>query len=310
MADLSAFEGWTQEELDVFNEVDWEAVTSVDEWKTIVRERFPGWAWALDHEELGPLLEEAAESEFTLETLQAQFRATEWFTSRSAAEREWDIFSTDPANAEELERRVEVQRGELSDLVSQLGSDLSDEALDALALDVLRRGLSEDEIIGQVIAGTKAYTAGSILAAEESIRGLAASNLITIDPDTQRSLSAKLATGEMNSDGLNSYISSVAKNQYPQFADLIDQGVSVSEYMAPQKQLIANMLGKNMQDVDFTNQYRDVLSIGDGNQVRAMSLSETERYIRSQDDYWRGKQGQDELFSVVNGLTRAMGMRR
>jgi hypothetical protein len=80
--------------------------------------------------------------------------------------------------------------------------------------------------------------------------------------------------------------------------------------MAPQKQLIANMLGKNMQDVDFTKQYRDVLSIGDGNQVRAMSLSETERYIRSQDDYWRGKQGQDELFSVVNGLTRAMGMRR
>lgn len=310
MADLSAFEGWTQEEIDAFNEVDWEAVTSADEWKTIVRERFPGWAWALDHEELGPLLQEAAESEFTLETLEAQYRATDWFTSRTTAEREWDLLVSDPANAEEVARRVEVQRGELADLVSQLGSDLSDDALDALATDALRRGLSEDEIIGQIIAGTKAYTAGSILASEEAIRVSAASNLITIDPDTQRSLSAKLATGEMNADGLSSYIKSVAKNQYPQFADLIDQGVSVSEYMAPQKKLIADMLGKNMQDVDFTNQYRDVLSIGDGNQVRAMSLSETERYIRSQDDYWRGKQGQDELFSVVNGLTRAMGVRR
>lgn len=292
------------------SEIDWDEVNTADQWRELVRERFPGWAWALDHPELGPILEEAAEGEFTLDTFNAQLRATDWFSSRSVAEREWDILVADPANEEEVARQIEEERGRISDLVSQLGADFSEEDLDALAVNSLRRGLNDDEITGQIIAGTEAFTAGSMFAAEANIRKQAANNLITIDPETQRSLAAKLATGEMNQSGINSYIATVAKNQYPQFASLIDEGVSVSEYMAPQKQLIANMLGTNMQDVDFEGEYRDVLSIGDGSQVRAMSLSETERFVRSKDEYWQGRQGQDEALSIVNGLTKAMGVRR
>ena len=291
-------------------EVDWNEVENVDQWREIVRERFPGFAWALEHPELGPILEEAAEGEFTVETFNAQLRATDWFTSRTAAERDWDLLASDPANDEEVARQVEEEKGRISDLVSQLGSDFSADDLDALATDSLRRKLSDDEIVGLILAGTQAFSAGSMLSAEANIRKQAADNLITIDAETQRSLATKLATGELTQGGVDSYVTSVAKNQYPQFAALIDEGVSVSEYMAPQKQLIANMLGRNMQDVDFTGEYRDVLSIGDGGQVRAMSLSETERYIRSRDEFWESRQGEDEALAVVNGLTRAMGVRR
>ena len=87
-------------------EVDWNEVENVDQWREIVRERFPGFAWALEHPELGPILEDAAEGEFTVETFNAQLRATDWFTSRTAAERDWDLLASDPANDEEVARPV------------------------------------------------------------------------------------------------------------------------------------------------------------------------------------------------------------
>lgn len=290
--------------------IDWDSINDFEQWEALVRERFPGWAWALDHEEIGPLLKSAAEGDFTVETFNAQLRATDWFSSRSAAERTWDAFTADPANEAEVERRLEARRGAVNDLIGQLGAEIPDEDVEALVLAAERQGLSDDEIIGRIFTGATNFTAGSITASEGAVRDLASSYLVSIDAQTQRSLAGKLATGEMNEGGLLDYVRSVAKNQYPQFADLIDKGVNVSEYMAPQQQLIANMLGMNMADVDFTGNFRDVLSIGDGNQVRAMSMSETERFVRSTDEYWQGQAGQDELFTMASGLSRAMGIRR
>jgi len=292
------------------DDIDWSEITNVSEWEDLVRERFPAFAWALDHEELGPLLAEAAEGEYTQETFDAKLRATDWWTGRSAAQRAWDAFEGDPSNAGELDRRLEEKRGEIGDLVGQLGSDLSSEAMAELARSALRLGLSDDEIIGNILSGTTTYSAGTITAAESAVRAFAEGYLISIDAETQRSLSAKLAKGEITQSGLKDFVQRSAKSQYPQFSDMIDRGVNLKEYTAPQRQLIGEMLGRNMQDVDLTSEFRDVLSIGDGSHVRSMSLSETERYIRSKDEYWQGTRGQDETMSLVNGLSKAMGVRR
>lgn len=291
-------------------DIDWSTVRTYEAWEQIVKERFPAWAWALDHPELAPILQDAAEGEFTADTFEANLRATEWFTSRSAAERAWDIQEADPANEAELQRQIAQRAGEIRDRSSTLGAQLSDEAIDALARDSLRRGLTEDEVTGQIVAGSPTITAGAVAAAEDQIAALASDQLVTIDDETRRSLALKIVNGEMNGDGLRSYVQNVARSQFPQFADMIDQGVSVREYTAPQRNVLASMLGRNPADIDFNGEFRDVLSIGDGGQTRAMSLSETERYGRTLDEYWQGQRGQEELSSMVGGLTRALGVRR
>lgn len=292
-------------------EIDWSTVRTYEDWELIVKERFPGWAWALDHPELGPILAEAADGEFTADTFQANLRASDWYTSRTSAEREWDARSSDPANETDLAREVEVRVGEINDLAGQLGaSGFSEDEIRVLAEDSLRRGLSEDEITGALVAGTDSYTAGSLAAAQGAVRRAGADYLVTVDEATQRSLAGKLATGELNAEGLTAYVQNVARSQFPQFSDMIDQGISVREYTAPQRSLLANMLGRNPEDIDLTGEFRDVLSIGDGGSVRAMSLSETERYGRTRDDYWQGQAGQGELHGMVNGLSRALGVRR
>ncbi len=292
-------------------DIDWSTVRSYEDWEQVVKERFPAWSWALDHPELGPILAEAAEGEFTVDTFESQLRATDWFTSRTAAERAWDLQEADPANEAELQRQIEARAGEIRDLVGQLGAELSDEAVTSLSRDALRRGLSVDEITGQIISSTSSFTAGSITASEDEIAALAASQLVSIDAATRRSLAGKLATGEMNSDGIRSYVSSIAKSQHPQFAEFIDQGISVAEYLAPQRNTIASMLGRAPADIDLMSpEFSSVTRIGDGGQMRAMTLDETTRFVRSRDDYWQGSQGQSELHSMVGGLSRALGVRR
>ena len=291
--------------------VDWSTVRTYEDWEKVVKERFPGWAWALDHPELGPILAEASENEFTSDTLAANIRATEWFTSRTEAERSWDARIADPANAEQIEREIDLKTQEIKDLAGQLGaSGFSEEDIRVLAEQTLRQGLTADEVTGALVAGTESYSSGTLAASQGAVRREAANYLVTLDEETQRSLTARLATGELTGEGVTAYIQEVARSQFPQFTEMIDQGISVREYTAPQRQIVANMLGRNPEDIDLTGEFRDVLSIGDGGSVRAMSLSETERYIRGRDDYWRGTAGQDEMYGMVNGLSKALGIRR
>lgn len=291
--------------------IDWSTVRSYEEWEQVVLDRFPGWAWALNHPELGPLLAEAAEGEFTADTFQARLRATDWFVSRTSSERTWDARAADPANAEEMAREIEVRVGEIKDTAGQLGATgFTEEEIRLLAEQSLRQGLTEDEVVGSLVAGTESYTAGTLAAAQGLVRRSAADYLVTVDDATQRSLAGKLATGELTAEGVTAYVQNVARSQFPQFAEMIDQGISVREYTAPQRQILASMLGRSAEDIDLTGEFRDVLSIGDGGSVRAMSLSETERYGRTLDDFWQGSQGQDELHGMVNGLSRALGVRR
>lgn len=293
------------------SDVDWSGVQSLEAWEQVVRERFPGYAWALDHEELGPILKEAAEGEFTATTFESRLRATDWFASRSAAERTWDAFIADPANEAEVARQVEEQVGELRREAGVLGAELSDEQLDELARVALRRELSPAEITAQIVGATDSYAPGAFMANETTINEYASNYLVSVDEETRRSLAGKFATGQIDQSGIESYFQSIAKSQHPQFADLIDRGISVKEYMAPQRNMIAEMLGRSPADIDLMSpEFSAVTRIGDGGNLRAMNLTETAQFVRSSDDYWSTSKGRREVNGMVNGLTRALGVRR
>jgi len=295
---------------DPVDDVDWEEVSTVEQWKDVVRERFPAFAWALDHPEIGPVLEAAAEGEFTEGTFDAQLRDTDWWRTRTEAQRAWDIFAGDDTNETELQRRIDEAAGELRDMAGTMGADLSDDQITSMATSWLRNGLSEDELRGEIISSTESFSAGSFLASETGIKATAADFLVTVDDETVRSMAAKLATGEMTPDGVAEYMRHVAKQQYPSLGGLIDQGINLREYSAPHRKMVADMLGKTVDQVDLTTEYRDILSIGDSAGPRPMTLSETERYVRSKDEYWAGDAGKAEVHSITNGLTKALGVRR
>ncbi|MCP4227367.1 MAG: hypothetical protein GY773_28820 [Actinomycetia bacterium] len=289
-------------------------VTTFADWRELVTERFPGWAWALDHPELGPLLETAAEDEFTVDTFNAQLRATDWFTSRTESQRSWDIFSGDPANATELADQVHDQTANLRAMAGQLGLELSEDFFATFAESVLRNNLSESEVIGGLIASASDITFGSFTAAEAAVRATADRFLINVDAETARTMATKLLDGTMNEDGVTEYMKGVALQRFPSLEADIMRGVDLSEYFAPHRNLMADMLGIAPVSIDMANdpRFMSVLSFGDGDTIRPMTLAETGRYTRTLDDYWStpGGAGESEMFGFLSSLSKTMGTRR
>ena len=56
-----------------------------------IEENYPTMAWALDHDELGPLLEQAGEEEWSALKLQGKLQGTEWWQEHTRGQRELQI---------------------------------------------------------------------------------------------------------------------------------------------------------------------------------------------------------------------------
>lgn len=290
-------------------------VTSFDDWKTLVQERFPGWAWALDHDELGPLLQTAAEGEFTPDTFNAQLKATTWYTSRTEAQRAWDVFATDPANDAEQQDRVTNQVGILKDLAGTLGVSITDDLFNLLAEQVLRNNMSEDEVIGELLStNTSELTFGSFTAAEAAVRQTADQWLVNTSPEVARDFATKLLNGEMNQDGVTEYFKELSRQRFPSLESQIDRGVNLQQLFDPHRNQLAQMLGIAPASIDMVNdpRFMPILSIGDGGETRHMTVAEVGTYGRTLDDYWTtpGGQGEQEKFGFLDTLSKTMGVRR
>lgn len=297
---------------DLIRSIDWSKIETPEAWETLVRERFPAFAWALDHEELGPILEEAAKGDYTEQTFSANLRATEWWTSRTEAQRSWDLFSGDTTNAAEVARRVEEAKGSLSDQISTLGVEVPAAALDELTRQWLRNGWNEDELIGAVLAESTDFNPGVFTATESAVKQMGADFMVSVSDSSARSLAQRMIRGEVDEVGIEETMRELATQQHPALADLIERGVTPSQYFAPHRTRIATALGRQPEDIDLMGEFSDVLSIGDGREVRPMTVTETDRYLKSKDEYWQvpGGEGEAQLYGMVSGLAGAFGRRR
>lgn len=65
------------------------------------KDMYPYLSVYLDHEELGPILREAAENQWSADRTQAAIQDTDWFRHRTESERDWEhMLETQPAEAE------------------------------------------------------------------------------------------------------------------------------------------------------------------------------------------------------------------
>ncbi|RMH67982.1 MAG: hypothetical protein D6683_17400, partial [Actinomyces sp.] len=94
-----------------------------------------------------------------------------------------------------------------------------------------------------------------------------------------------------------------------QITEMIDQGVSLKEYFAPHRELIAQKLGMNPADVDLTDaKFMPVMGIRDGDTVAPMTLEQTNRFVRTLDDYWRTAEGRAEKARMGRALLKQLGV--
>ncbi len=282
----------------------------------LVADRYPAWAYLLDDEELGPLLKEAADKNWSSQVFTAKLEATDWWKGHGASQRKWDALAhRDP---EEAKREVQKMGGQLRDMALTLGVEWDANLEYELSINALYNGLDQNEIQDMLVArltfdpdapDLPGGRAGDTIT---QVRELADEYMLTLSDEEAFGYMNRMARGELDDGGLEQLFRELASQRMPQLAEWIEKGVSPGAYFQPYKNEIAAQTGQNPLDIDFLNDstWNQILSTaGDDGMPRPMTFPEMQKFVRGTSQYQNGRRGQAEAADLVSGLTRSFGVR-
>lgn len=295
----------------VTDDFDWETVTSLVEFDKTLRERFPAEAWMLDHPELGPLIVKAVNEEWTADTLLSQIKGSEWGRARTDAEEAWDIL--EGSSPEDAARQLEVRTEELADRIARLGATVSEDFAEDLARRALRSGLTDDEITGEILDASSAFTAGQFTAAETAVKAAANRYMIRLSDDDVEDRVRAILNNEDSVEGVNETLKARAMSKFPALADLVDRGTNLSDYFSDHRQTIATMMGEDVDAIDLAGDKRWAPVLGFAAEPsaapRPMAAHEVERFVRGTNEFYATPNGRAELSANRLRLQSALGLR-
>lgn len=234
---------------------------------------FPSFVWALDHPEIGPILEQAAEEEWDQLRIQGALQGTTWWKTTSTTARQAKLLQeNDPA---EWQRQVQAKQAEIDSMAKSLGLTLKTGQSKKIAAQTLTMGFNPQQLEQAIIANSnfnklrlediESGKVGGVLATiEEQVDQIADDWMLNIPDATRMEWIRKIALGEKTPDAFLNYAQTMARKQMPFLADLLDSGVTPREALQPYQQAVGEVLERPYTSVDFSDRrYRKVL-MGEG----------------------------------------------
>lgn len=275
----------------------------------------------LDHKEIGPILIKAAKEGWNAARLQGAISKTKWWKNTAANARVWDAQEkTDPKTAE---RRIQNTMAQLFAQARNMGITADEKTLRKIARDSLRLGwtqqqvqaalgaqwsMKDDKIGGKVQIGT----AGTTL---DELRRLSQNYLVPISNATLEQWTQFVLKGEKKIEDFDAYVKQMAKNLYPQLSAALDAGNTVRSYLDPYLEMAARELERPVDSFDLLKDPKWLAMLTpaqtgkDGKQQPGgvMSMSDWQRWLRSQDEFKTTKQAVDMSARFSSGLGRIFG---
>jgi len=287
-----------------------------EDWRDAAREMYPEYyAIVRNIPEIAELLELAVAGEYTPQQFQAELEQTNWWQQTTASAREWDINGErDPASQQTL---IDNQITNIRSIaLNQFGVRLSNENLQALAVDSLRLGWSSaflqnaiGDVATQSTAGISQLRAGYI---GQQLRETANDYGIAVSDATFNQWVNKVAVGQETVATWQDYAKVQAKNLFPSIADRIDAGETFQQIVDPYRQTAAKVLELGTgEDIDFTApEWAKAVTFMDseGNQ-RPMSYTEWNDYLRQTRSfgYEYTTEARSRAYSVAQDLANIFG---
>jgi LysM repeat protein len=259
----------------------------------------------LGHEEIGPILEQAASEGWSSEKLFGALHTTDWWQSTSSTSRQWDaMVSSDPASAQaQVERRYQ----DLSDYAYRTGLSVSESALQQISQDSLRLGWSDNQTTDALFAQSSMDAAriGSDLSATQSnITQIFSSYGLSLPASEASQLATDVILGRQSIEGVQEIATRRAITAYPQLADVILSG-DLNARVYNYQNTIAQYTGIPADSIDLFNDARwsHVLT-----GPAPMNLNDLKRELRGTPEYGASPEGRGQAASMAMLLTEQMGM--
>lgn len=145
-----------------------------------------------------------------------------------------------------------------------------------------------DRLVNDATRNWGTLGGGTLKAAVDAIKAGAADQLINISDATAQQWAKRLASEEMDTDGLRNLLQAQATARYGWAADVIASGITMSDFLAPSRDRIAQELEMNPEEISLLDaRIMDMVTVvDDKNQRRVASDTELIRNARK-DERWK-----------------------
>lgn len=288
-----------------------------------VLQQYPSFAFLLNDPEIGPLLRDAVDPNkgFSSQTFFAKIQQTHWWRRQSEAQRTWATqVATDPGEANEQRRGMRAAFGSLA---ASMGAQLTTAQVNFLSELMLQHGQDPNGPEARAAIAKLArltpnlrYKYGSFQTATKAVEALSEREFFMKISNVDASKYARrIIQGIMTLDDVRSAMQQLAVKRYPHMRELLIDGMTPGEIIAPYRQIVADELelgDPGRVDVKGNATWRQLLGIRDpkSHKVRLPTESEVVKMARSQTKWWDTAKGQEADNSMALNLLNELGVRK
>lgn len=273
-----------------------------------------GWAASfLEDEELGPILRQAAEQNWSDRRLENAIRGTKWYKSREPKERAWD--QAIALDSKSKDKDIEQRSIGIQEILAQYGETLTPAQIRDLAIQSLRSDWSDQQLFRGIAAEAMKGSpqAGSVRfgVVGRSVRDLAGRYAVPLSEQAMDTYAEQIASGTIVQADFENILRNQAKGLYPSLSAEIDRGLDVATITDPYRQVAASTLGISGELVNFADpKWNAALNFDDGKGRRMMTLYEWGRHLRTEEQYGydRTPDARNKAYEMVDRLGRAFGV--
>lgn len=283
------------------------ALASDAQIEAFIRSNYGYMAAFMDVPEVKTALFNAARMGYDEQRLYGEITKTTWWKTTDAANRTWTkLQGEDPAEAR---RQVEQTAATVMNRARTLGLPPGNVA--SIALQATKNGWNTDQqidaLIRQVNWGT--IEAGDLTATRDSVRAIAGDYLVGVSDTTAQQYATRIASGEMSMDGVASAMRQQAKARFGWMASELDQGMTVKDYLAPVRDVIASELEVAPESVNLMDSkwLSMVETRGDDGKPRAATLNEAMLAARAKPEWQSTKRAQEMTTGTMKMITNIFG---
>ena len=249
----------------------------------------------------------------------ARLQATNWYKSKSVAQREYYALENDPAQAAEFARRIGSSKATIQDAAGLVGASLTDAQSEEIARTNMRSGWNAAELqnflstyisfSGQTDEEKMGSLFGEAGKTEDAIRSWATNNNVTVAEDWILGQVRSIAADDFDVNKSKDYITNIAKQQYSAWADQLDGNNSINDLAAGIRNVVADEFGESLDNITIKNKYVDAAMKAVDDQGKPVGIQTTLKTIRKTDDWADVSKNKEKVLQVGQDILSKFGMR-
>lgn len=272
-----------------------------------------GWSIGFmnSHPDLKKIFDQAVKEGWTANKFMAEARDTGWFKNTSETARKAQVIEqTDPATWQAMLKAASTK---LQLLATEVGAAIPDDKFKTFAENIIRTGMSDDEIRYTLGGYIKFMDDGTLRGSTgmnaSVLKQYAAQMGVDLSEEAVKNQAAMISQKLQTIEDSKSQIREQAKSAFPGYAEQIDGGITVAELAAPYQNVKAKELELPVDQSLDDPQIRQALNaVNQDGKPQGLPLWQFTDQVRSDPRWKQTQNAQSQMFGVGKKVLKDMGL--